>query len=265
MATTPPGRFIWYELITPDSAAAAGFYGAVIGWHHNPAPPEAAVPYSHFARSTGGAAGGVMQLTPEMVAQGARPGWLPYLAVDDVPAAIAAIEAAGGHLIVPPMTIPEGTFALVSDPAGVVFYVMAPVPPPGSPDAVSHAFAPETMEAVCWNELASPDLAASQAFFAGQFAFAFDETLPMGPLGDYCFIDHHGLRLGAMMAQPEPGHGAQWTFYFGVPSARAAERAIAAHGGTVLQGAHPVPGGGWIVVARDPQGAQFGVVGPEGE
>lgn len=265
MATTPPGRFIWYELITPDSAAAAAFYGAVIGWHHSPAPPGAPVPYSHFARSTGAAAGGVMELTPNMIAQGARPGWLPYLAVDAVPAAIAAIEAAGGHLIVPPMTIPEGTFALVSDPAGVVFYVMTPVPPPGSPDAVSHAFAPETMEAVCWNELASPDLAASRAFFAARFDFAFDETMSMGPLGDYCFIDHHGLRLGAMMATPEPGHGAQWTFYFGVPSARAAERTIVAHGGTVLRGAHPVPGGGWIVVARDPQGARFGVVGPEGE
>ena len=69
MATTPPGRFIWYELITPDSAAAAAFYGAVIGWHHSPAPPGAPVPYSHFARSTGGAAGGVMELTPDMIAQ----------------------------------------------------------------------------------------------------------------------------------------------------------------------------------------------------
>ena len=33
-------------------------------------------------------------------------------------------------------------------------------------------------------------------------------------------------------------------------------------GGQVLMGPHQVPGGSWIVMAMDPQGAAFAVVGP---
>jgi predicted enzyme related to lactoylglutathione lyase len=28
---------------------------------------------------------------------------------------------------------------------------------------------------------------------------------------------------------------------------------------------HQVPGGDWVVIATDPQGARFGIVGPKGE
>jgi predicted enzyme related to lactoylglutathione lyase len=87
----------------------------------------------------------------------------------------------------------------------------------------------------------------------------------MGALGDYCFIDHAGLRIGAIMQQPPQNAHAAWQFYFGVPSATAAKRAIEKGGGQVLNGPHEVPGGDWIVLAADPQGAPFGVVGPKGE
>jgi predicted enzyme related to lactoylglutathione lyase len=42
--------------------------------------------------------------------------------------------------------------------------------------------------------------------------------------------------------------------------AAAAERAKA-RGGELLQGPHEVPGGSWIVQARDPQGAVFSMIG----
>ena len=29
---TPPGDFIWYELMTPDADGAKAFYDAVVGW-----------------------------------------------------------------------------------------------------------------------------------------------------------------------------------------------------------------------------------------
>jgi uncharacterized protein len=56
-----------------------------------------------------------------------------------------------------------------------------------------------------------------------------------------------------------------WQFYFGVRSVAAAKRAIEANGGKVTQGPHQVPGGDWIVNAIDPQGAVFGLVGPQGQ
>jgi hypothetical protein len=32
----------------------------------------------------------------------------------------------------------------------------------------------------------------------------------------------------------------------------------------VINGPHQVPGGEWVVIADDPQGAAFGLVGPQG-
>ena len=41
------GRWIWYELITPDMAGAKRFYGDLLGWTVQDMPPtENAEPYS---------------------------------------------------------------------------------------------------------------------------------------------------------------------------------------------------------------------------
>jgi len=263
--SNPAGSFIWYELMTTDADAASAFYGAVIGWSVAPRDPAAPLDYRMISRSDGGFNGGLLQLDEEMQAKGARPAWLPYLHVTDVDAAVAGIIADGGRTLMPKMTIPQGTFAMVADPQGVPFYVMTPVPPPGRPEAKSDVFSPSEPQHVRWNELASPDLAEAKAFYCMNFDWEFNNSMPMGPLGDYCFIEHGGMVVGAIMQQAQAGQPALWLPYIGVPSAMAAKAAIEANGGTVMTGPHEVPGGDWIVVAQDPQGAAFGVVGPKGE
>ncbi|MEY4760574.1 MAG: hypothetical protein RLZZ200_430 [Pseudomonadota bacterium] len=263
--STKPGSFIWYELMTSDANAAAAFYGAVVGWKiGGPAGVPGAMDYRMIQRSDGGNAGGVLQLSGDMLAHGAKPVWLAYLQVADVDAAISGIVADGGRLIMPRSDLPIGSIAMVADPMGTAFYVMAPIPPPGQPDATSDVFDPRLPQRIRWNELPSPDLARAKAFYAKHFGFEFNEVMPMGPMGDYCFIDRGGVRLGAVMQKPAESPSSSWLFYFGVASVLAAESAIRANGGTVMRGAHEVPGGDWIVIAADPQGAMFGVVGPKG-
>ena len=58
-----------------------------------------------------------------------------------------------------------------------------------------------------------------------------------------------------------PGLPTAWMPYFGVASAAAAAAQITAGGGTVTHGPIPVPGGAHAVMALDPQGAAFGLVG----
>ena len=262
----PPGSFIWYELLTTDSNAAAKFYSAVVGWKiaGRADPMEDGRDYRTIGRSDGGSAGGLFQLTADMLKHGAKPTWLGYLHVNDVDAAVAAIEADGGKKLMK-MDLPVGQIAMVTDPMGTPFYVMSPIPPPGKPDAVSDVFDPKAEQRVRWNELQSPDLARAKTFYAKHFGFEFNEVMPMGAMGDYCFVDHGGLRLGAIMQKPEQSPIASWLFYFGAPSAAAAKRAIEAGGGKITNGPHQVPGGDWIVTATDPQGAPFGVVGAQGE
>ena len=155
----------------------------------------------------------------------------------------------------------------MANPAGsfIWYELMTPVPPPGMPDAVSDVFDRHAEQRVNWNELASPDLGASKAFYSRHFGFEFNEALDMGPMGQYCFIDHHGQRLGAIMQRQSDQQPAAWLFYFGVPSIAAAVRAVTANGGQVLMGPHQVPTGEWIILATDPAGAGFGLSGPKGE
>jgi predicted enzyme related to lactoylglutathione lyase len=263
-----PGNFIWYELMTSDADVAARFYAAVVGWYIAPqADPQAAAAgrdYRMIGRSDGGQAGGVLQLTAGMMAAGAGSAWVSYLQVADVPATTRAIEADGGAVHVS-MSLPVGDIAMVSDPMGTVFYVMRPVPPPGRPDAVSDVFDPKIVGRACWNELVSPDAARALAFYAKHFGFESNEKMPMGPMGDYHFIDHGGVRVGAIMQTHKDLPLKGWLTYFRVDSVAASKRAIETEGGRVLMGPHQVPGGDWIVVATDPQGAVFGVAGDKGE
>lgn len=266
--SNPPGSFIWYELMTSDADAATRFYGAVVGWKISGPldAPAGARDYRFITRDDGGSAGGMLQLTRDMQANGAQPAWVAYLHVQDVDQATKAITADGGQVLMPKMVLPVGAIAMVADPMGSPFYVMTPVPPPGRPDAVSDVFSMDRPQHVRWNELQSPDLARAKAFYAKHFGFQCRESMPMGPeLGDYEFIDHGGLRVGAMMKLPDPTGPAGWTHYFGVRSALAAKRAIEAGGGKVETDLHQVPGGDWVLIATDPQGARFGVVGPQGE
>ena len=113
-------NFIWYELMTPDPAGAARFYGAVVGWtiaaERDPASGD--MDYRMIGRSDGGQAGGVLALDAEMIAGGAHPVWLGYLHVADVDAAVEAIEADGGSVRMPAFDIAVGRIAMVADPNG---------------------------------------------------------------------------------------------------------------------------------------------------
>ena len=267
---TVTGSFIWYELMTTDATWAAKFYGAVVGWtiaEH--AKLQGGMDYRLIGRSDGGFNGGVLALTSDMLDQGARPTWLGYLHVADVDGAVKDIEADGGRLLMPRRDLPVGSIAMVADPMGTPFYVMAPIPPPDKPDAKSDVFDVSAAQHVRWNELVSADQPRAKEFYARHFGFEFRDSMPMGPAGSYDFIDHGGVRLGGILpAQPQAplqNPNALWLFYFGVRSIAAAKAAIEKGGGKILNGPHQVPGGDWIVVALDPQGAVFGVVGPQGE
>ena len=54
-----------------------------------------------------------------------------------------------------------------------------------------------------------------------------------------------------------------WGYYFAVPDIDAAQGRAVAGGGTLLNGPMEVPGGAFIAVATDPQGAWFAVLGPK--
>ncbi|MGO4570361.1 VOC family protein [Microvirga sp. 2TAF3] len=250
------GDFIWYELLTTDADAASRFYGAVIGWRVRPAEGS---DRDYRILGTGDAdVAGVMTILADTDCVGMRPGWLGYVGVTDVDATAAEVVRAGGTQYVAPTDIPGvGRFAMVSDPQGVAFYVMR-----GAMEGTSTSFAQAKPGHCHWNELATNDQGAALAFYTGLLGWEKGDAMPMGDMGDYQFITHHGGMIGAMMTRSVGGPPPAWTFYFGVEDIDVAARAVSGNGGTIHHGPAEVPGGVYIIVAADPQGAQFGLVGP---
>src|SRR3984957_12654181 len=109
------GRFVWYELMTTDMAAATAFYATVLGWHAR----EAAMPGMAYTLFTAGeaAVGAVMTLPEEARKIGVPPRWTGYVGVDDVDAATDRVKSLGGAVHVAPADIPNiGRFSIVADP-----------------------------------------------------------------------------------------------------------------------------------------------------
>ncbi|HMO75343.1 MAG TPA: VOC family protein [Sphingopyxis sp.] len=261
---TQASNFIWYELMTPDPVGAAAFYGAVVGWTISADSDPAAgdVDYRMIVRSDGGHAGGVLALNADMLAGGARPGWLGYLDVADVDAAVAAIVGDGGAVHMPATDLPVGRMAMVADPQGAPFYVMKPVPPEGMEGMESDVFSVTEAQHVRWNELATSDPDAAIAFYARHFGWGQEGEMPMGELGAYRFIQRGDVGLGAVMPLMEGMPAPAWTFYIGVDDIDRAAAAVTAEGGTITNGPMEIPGGEYAMNAIDPQGAAIGLVGP---
>jgi len=258
----PKGSFIWYELMTPDPAAAKRFYDAAVGWDIATDSVAPGIEYRMIGRSDGGNAGGVLTLTDEMRSNGARPIWLGYLSTSNVDASVKAIVADGGSKLMPPWDQPGvGRLAMVTDPDGAPFYLMDPIPPETDPSAASDVFSVDEPQHVRWNELSSDDPDRAIAFYREHFGWSQKGNMDMGELGTYAFVQHDGVIIGAIMPRPPQMTQSAWTFYIGVDDIDRATGAISEGSGRIISGPHQIPGGEFALNAVDPQGAHFGLVG----
>ena len=258
------GQFIWYELMTRDTVAAADFYTSVIGWKAELSPGTTAggMPYTVFSIpgfEMGTA--GMMKLTPEMVEGGARPAWVGYVGVDDVDAKARAFGDNGGNIHMPGTDIPGiGRFAVVSDPQGALLYLFKPIMPEGPMPEIPNPGSPGT---VGWNELYANDAEQAFLFYSKMFGWERSTGVDMGQMGIYQLFSLGGRDLGGLMKKPDAMPAPFWNFYFTVPKLDEALEKMKAKGGTVINGPHQVPGGAWIVQAFDPQGAMFSLTAGE--
>ncbi|MFK3890331.1 VOC family protein [Sphingomonas sp. NPDC079357] len=252
----PHGTPIWYEYHAVDADRAQAFYERLFGWQVAPSGDVAGMDYRIVSTADGeGVAGLMPRPHPD-----ARSGWLFYVGVEDVDAAIATAQEAGGTLLMPPIDMEGvGRMALLGDAEGHSFYVMR-----GAMDQPSRAFAvpPETAPGqMVWNELTTPDQDGALAFYARLFGWRQERGMSMGPLGEYRFVDAGPACIGATM-HVLPGGAPGWLFYAEVDDIDAAMERLTATGGTVLHGPDPIPGDAFSVVAADPDGARIGFVGP---
>ncbi len=118
-----PGTYCWSELMTEDLAGAETFYGAVFGWAAERQGPEGPGGYTEW-KVGGRSVGGMMAPPPQMPA-GTPPFWGVYFAVADADASVAKAQQHGASVMMPPTDIEPGRFAVLVDPVGAAFNILA--------------------------------------------------------------------------------------------------------------------------------------------
>lgn len=251
MTTAQPGRFVWYELMTTDPAAAIAFYSDVVGWTTQKWETG---DYTMWVGSQG-PLGGVMPLAEEAKKMGAPPHWMANLEVADVDAAVETLRTRGGQVYVPPMDMPKiGRFAVVADPQGATIALFKPEGEMGSHDT-------NKAGEIGWHELITTDHEAAFRFYSEIVGWEKTGEMDMGPMGKYVMFGRDGQSLGGMMTKPKemPGPSA-WLYYITVSDLDAALERCKAKEARLLNGPMDVPGGQRIAQLMDPQGVAFALV-----
>lgn len=231
------GRFVWFDLMSTDVAAARGFYTALFGWRfdeHNPA-------YAMIDDGEGKRLGGLMGANP-----GQPSAWLAYVTTDTIDETVAAIRAAGGKVWMQHEAAGVGKFAIFSDPQGAALATIQLATDDGSyprEKAKNH---------ICWSELHTADPAAALAFHQAVFGW---KSEAWGP--EYFLVgDEHagGITRG------QPGAPAHWLIYVNTRDADATAARVEELGGRVVVPPQQMGEVGRFAVFADPTGAVFAVM-----
>jgi len=249
------GRFVWHELMTTDTDAAAAFYSKVVPWKTQDSGMPSYTLWMAGKTQVGGLTG-----LPADGDSSTPPHWIVYVATPDVDEAVATAERLGGKVLKGATDIPNmGRYAVLTDPQGATFAVYTPpgAPPEGAKSADAANGGPGEFG---WHELATTDQDAALSFYTELFGWEKGAAHDMGSMGTYQLIQHDGVDVGGIFTLQAAATPPNWLSYVRVADCTKATNAAKAGGGRILNGPMEVPGGSWITQIMDPQGGAFAVM-----
>lgn len=251
VARYPEGTFCWVDLGTPSLVGVRAFYRDLLGWSIEEVESPDPGPYL-IARVDGKDVAGL-----HVHAEGTAHGWDSYIAVDDLDATLARVGELGGDVGEEAHDIPgSGRTTAVTDAGGarVCLWQAAGFHGAGLVNETG---------AWTWNDLATRDPAAAEAFYTQLFGWSFRQVAPV-----YWSISKgEDLLIGGMRTMDEapPGTPPNWMPYFVMADLDEGAGRVTELGGAVIVPPREVPAGRFLVAA-DPAGATCGLLemGPEG-
>ena len=118
-----PGALTWNELTTRDVEGSKKFYGAVFGWAARDSS-VAGLPYVIWEHG-GQTIAGMQPMIGNEWPDDLPPHWMVYFAVADCDDSAGLAQHLGGRVINPPTSFPMGRYAVIEDPQGGVFSILA--------------------------------------------------------------------------------------------------------------------------------------------
>ncbi|HEX6885010.1 MAG TPA: VOC family protein [Planctomycetota bacterium] len=253
----PRAGFGWSELSAADPDVAVRFFGRFLGWErdrHGLAGRTQPIEYSLLTCRGRNVAG----LYPMVAAQrkrGVASQWLSYLFVADVDACAQQARALGAELLAAPREVFQlGRMAIVRDPQGALLGLWQ------ARHLGSEFQARGEAGFVSWQEHVSDDVPGAARFYAelcGWQARALPGT------GRSLLEGAGGPLAGLSSADLPGGHLApQWLTFLRVADCAAACDELVRLGASLILPPQGAPEAGVFAVARDPQGAAFGLLTP---
>ena len=246
------GKFVWYELMTPNADTSIEFYKNLIGWEITEQDMGPGGIYQMFCAGDNEVAG----IRPLKKETGAPPHWLAYISVEDVKKRSEMVEQMGGRLLSELVDVPGvGQYAVFQDPQGAVIAMFK-----GEQEVSSEQPQPKIGE-VCWNEVMTTDPEAAKGFYGELFGWSFSE-MDMGPEATYYVAKRGEFQTAGIMKLPPnvpaPPH---WLAYIFVADLDDATARVEGLGGKVHMPPTDIPNIGRFSVIEDPLGAVISLFG----
>jgi predicted enzyme related to lactoylglutathione lyase len=245
-----PGKFIWFDLVTDDLAAARDFYAAVFSWRFR-AVEGAPASYTVIEHAGRNIAGMMEHKAPPDSARGAR--WLSLISVSDPGQAVSYVEQQGGTVIVPMKAIAgRGTHVLFRDPQGAVFGVLKSDSgdPPDTPVADGDFF---------WLDLLAADPAQAAGFYQGLAGYEVN-VRELGEGVKRAVLASDGYARAGIAPLPEAVKKPGWLPYILVEDVSGTLEKVRAAGGKVLVEPRAELLEGNLAVIADTRGGVLGIV-----
>ena len=245
------GRFVWYDLMATDPAAALAFYGGLFGWTSRPVLAGAPGRQIVFRSGDRDVAGVVPLASAD---DGAASRWVSYAGVGELETALARVAPAGGQVSGPAADFPSfGRFAPIADPLGAGLSLLEGAgPSPTRDDAAGPGH-------FCWNELLTADPKVAAAFYRDVLGWTTTER-DLGAFGRYWIFWRGDRDVAGMVASPAGvASRSLWLPYVQVASAEDTAALAVELGGAVVMPPADLPGRGRSAMISDPAGGMVAV------
>lgn len=255
------GTPCWVDLATTDLAGARAFYAGLFGWEYvDEEMGEMDIGVYSMAMLGGSAAAAIYESGPGQIRPDGAAKWNVYVSVDDVDAVVRRVAANGGAVLAGSRDVARaGRVSVIADPTGCVTTLWEPGEFVGC-GVMSEA------GAFSWCEHLSTDRAESVRFFEEVVDVETTASGEEDPV-QYSTLLVGDESVGGIMQMPdrmiEEGVASEWYVYFQVADFDQSAGYVIGHGGRLMAEPDDITGFGRMVVARDPQGADFCIVQPE--
>ena len=236
------GRFVWLDLVTEDTVAAASFYSRLFGWQAARSAEDGE--YYRFYLDGKPIAG--MAATESKDAAAPESMWLATIAVSDVDKSLASVKAQGGQVLEGPLDAAgRGRMALVSDPADAPLILLGAV----GDSPVGKKAKPGQWH---WIDLITQDGNRARAFYTTLFGYQV-KPVEAGKEHQYDLFIRDKRAVAGLVELEWEGLEDNWLPYFKVADVdKSIENARNLGGKLILQS-------GKVAVLADPTGAAFGI------